>query len=123
MPMAIVIFIFIAGKILRIAWRLFQMQSFSALLLMQAFPDKRVRKINEEVLAHDAILKNKLDSRAESQRDVSDMIWFIWLFIISVPEPMHFRSSVLTKYLSAQKWTCISAFNKTFSVLQIYLES
>ena len=41
---------------------------------MQAFPDKRVRKINEEVLAHDAILKNKLDSRAESQRDVSDMI-------------------------------------------------
>ena len=62
------------------------MQPFSALLLIQAFPDNRLRKIKEEVLAHDAILKNKLDSRPESQRDVSDMIWFIWLFIISVPD-------------------------------------
>ena len=50
------------------------MQPFSALLFIQAFPDKRLRKIKEEVLAHDAILKNKLDSRPESQRDVSDMI-------------------------------------------------
>ena len=49
------------------------MQPFSALLLIQAFPDKRLRKITEEVLAHDAILKNKLDSRSESQRDVSDI--------------------------------------------------
>ena len=50
------------------------MQSFTALLLMQAFPDKRIRKIKEEVLAHVSMLKNKLDSRSESQRDVSDMI-------------------------------------------------
>ena len=50
------------------------MQPFSALLLIQAFPDKRLRKIKEEVLTNDAILKTKLDSRSESQRDVSDMI-------------------------------------------------
>ena len=50
------------------------MQSFSAAILLQALPDRRVRKIKEEVLAHDSILRKLLDSRSESQRDISYMI-------------------------------------------------
>ena len=64
------------------------MQPFSALLLIQAFPDKRLRKIKEEVLTNDAILKTKLDSRSESQRDVSgnDSIYLIIQYFGAGPD-------------------------------------